>query len=211
MSHSFPPGETARHLDFAVDVEARHARFPPDFMLKGMFFSRICELGPRFAEAVKPKLLAPPRTGRYIPFSDYPQADFSRISHAVATGLYPSLPVPEAMRRLARRDFSTFAESSIGRVSLALIGDLRAAILKMPDLYAAVLRGGTMSARAVGPDQFELTFKDFYGWVDCYPFGQFEGLVQKFGKTCRVDVSANGGVDAIYKLTVVGDQEGTTS
>ena len=41
---------------FAVEPEERFKRFPPEFAVKGMFFSRVIGLGPRYAEAIRPKL-----------------------------------------------------------------------------------------------------------------------------------------------------------
>ncbi|GAC1362092.1 MAG: hypothetical protein NVSMB47_14250 [Polyangiales bacterium] len=191
-------------LSFVVDVEQRFAKFPPSFTLKGMFFSRLIGLGARFADAVRPKLLAPPRAGRYLPFHDYPQVDYSRICHAVAVGLHPEVSIPEAMRLLARQDVATFAQSAIGRVSLALMGDLEHAILGMPSTYGAVMKGGTVAARRLGPDEFEMVFRDFYGWVDCYPFGNLEGMARRFNRTCLIEADVESAVNAVYRIRLMG-------
>ena len=193
---------SAMPLSFALDAEERFKRFPSSFTLKGMFFSRVIGLGPRFAQAVTPRLLGPPRTGKYLPFGDYPQVDFSRISHAVATGLYANVPVPEAMRLLARQDFATFAASAVGRVSLALMSDVSTAIVRMPDSYAAVLKGGAVTARKLSSDEFEMTFRDFYGFVDCYPLGQIEGLARHYGVTCHIEADVESAVNAVYRITI---------
>jgi uncharacterized protein (TIGR02265 family) len=194
--------DSSRALDFAVDAEARFARFPRHYTLKGMFFTRVIGLGARFFDAVRPKLIDPPRAGRYVAFADYPQVDYSRIAHAVATGLTPTLPVPEAMRQLARRDLSTFATSSIGRVSLAMLRDAEAAVLKLPDLYAAVLHGGIVTGRSLGKNEIEFTFSDYYGWVDCYPVGTIEGLVDRYGRSCHIEVDVEGALSAVYRIRI---------
>ena len=190
-------------LSFVVDVEQRFAKFPPDFTVKGMFFTRLLGLGARFVEPVKPKLLGPPRGGRYLPFNDYPQVDYSRMCHAVAVGLHPTLAIPEAMRRLARQDFNTFAASAIGRVSLALMGDVKHAILGMPATYDAVMKGGTVTAKMIATDEFELVFREFYGWVDCYPIGNIEGIADRYHRSCVIEADVESAVNAVYRIRLL--------
>ena len=40
--------------------------------------------------------------GRYVPFTDYPQADYIRVSVAAAQKLHPTRSLREALRRLGR-------------------------------------------------------------------------------------------------------------
>ena len=193
---------SAAPLDFPIDRDARLARFPPDATLKGMFFSRLLDLGGRHVEAERPRLTKPPRTGHYLPFGDYPQVDFARLSFAAATGLYPGVPLAEGQRRLARHDFATFAASAVGRVSLAMMGDAESALLRLPSAYAAVLRGGTLDARRVEPEVVEIVFRNFFGSVDCYPIGTVEGVAAYFGRSCDVVALISAPGDATYRVTL---------
>jgi uncharacterized protein (TIGR02265 family) len=193
--------ETA--LGGSVDPEERFGRFPADFALKGMFFSRLIELGEVHMTGARSRLVGPPRLGRYLPFSDYPQVDYSRLCHAVAVGRFAKLPVREAMRRLARLDYETFAESTLGRVSLAFTADADAAVLSLPRSFSAVLRGGTLTVTNVGPKAYDIRFTDFYGWVDCYPIGTIEGLLGLYGRTCAIELDLHTPISATYHLTIL--------
>jgi len=189
-------------LDFGVDAEQRFGHFPKGFTLKGMFFARLLTLSERVFPEVRSKLVEPPRGDRYLPFHDYPQVDYSRLAYAVAMRLHRGSSAPEAMRLVARQDFATFAASAVGRVSLALMGNAERAILKLPSAYAAVMKGGTVTASSTGKDEFEVVFRDFYGWVDCYPMGTLEGLVKHFGRSCSIVAELESGIHARYRISL---------
>ena len=185
-----------------VDAEERFMRFPASHLMKGMFFSRMIALGgPEAYAQIEPRMTKRPQLGRYLPFSDYPQVDFSRLAHHVAITRYPGTDVVEAMRRLAREDVRTFAKSVIGSVMLALVGsDLKAALLKLPDMYAASLKGGVVRATERATNVIELAYSDFYGWLDCYPIGHIEGLAAHCERQCEIEVEASSEVNAILRV-----------
>jgi len=190
-------------LTGSVDAEARFDRFPSDFAVKGMFLSRMASLAPpQVLDRVRPKLVKAPSLGRYLPFADYPQVDYSRLTHAVATELYRHVDVPEGMRRLARHDIQTFAASQVGKIMLALARDANGAVLKLPEMYRAALRGGSVEATRLDEHRVSLRFEDFYGWLDCYPIGTVEGLAQHFGESCEIDVKLESDLVATYVVTV---------
>ena len=172
--------------------------------MKGMFFNRMVALGGARAYAdVESRLVKRPALGRYLPFSDYPQVDFSRLAHRAAITKYPRLDVVEAMRRLAREDIQTFAESAVGSVMLALVGrDPRVGLLKLPEMYRASLKGGEVSARQLSADVIELAYRDFYGWLDCYPIGHIEGLIAHCGQRSEIEVEARSEIEAVLRVTV---------
>jgi len=190
----------------AVDAEARFERFPSYFTAKGMFFARMVELGGEATwRAVEPRLSKRPALGRYLPFSDYPQEDFSRLAHAVAVHKEPRVEVLEAMRRLGRVDISTFAKSSLGSVVFALVaGDVRSALLKLPDMYRMSLKGGAVTAREDDAGVITLQFEDWYGWLDCYPVGQIEGLVAHYGRDCTIELELDSETSGAYRVHLGG-------
>lgn len=183
-----------------ADAEVRFARFPEHYKIKGMFFGRIVRvLGEAGYRPLEPLLVDPPRLGRYMPFADYPQVDYSRLCHAAAVHEWPSVPVPEAMRRLARLDFGEFASSTVGRVTLALTGELAESLSKLPDLYRMSLKGGRVSAEPSG-DGVRVRFEDFYGWVDCYPIGTLEGVVHHYGREANIEGEIHDDRSATYEV-----------
>lgn len=185
--------EYDRPLVGDVDPQERFERFPRDFTMKGMFFSRLLDLeessvrGP-LLERMSVQLRARPALGRYLPFSDYPQVDYSRLAYEIAIERNPRVEPVEAMRRLARLDIATFAASKLGTVVFALVGDSPVdALLKIPDMYRMSLRGGEVFATLSSRDVVELSYRDFYGWLDCYPIGHIEALLTHFGRRCEIE------------------------
>jgi len=187
-----------------VEAEDRFAMFPPAFTVKGMFFSRMIQLGGASALVdIQDRLKRPPALGRYLPFSDYPQVDFSRLAHRVATGLFPRRGVCEAMRLLARKDLETFAGSAVGSVMMALAGkDTCEALMKLPDMYRATLNGGSVTAERLAPSTILLRYEDFYGWLDCYPIGHIEGLAAHLNQRCEIEVEPRSPIAATMRVTV---------
>jgi uncharacterized protein (TIGR02265 family) len=171
---------SAERLDGPLDHEALIAAFPVSYTVKGMFFSRIIEaLGSEWPK-LEPQLLAAPRLGRYVPFSDYPQADYLRLFVALAHKRFPRMSPREAVRRVARDDLETFAGSVIGKVVLALAGDARTTLLRVPDAFARVTKGGFVSARELDERTVRLEFESFRGCTE-YTLGQIEGIVLHYG------------------------------
>lgn len=164
----------------SVDVEALVAAIPSTYMVKGMFCTRFTEiLGADFA-ALAAKLISAPRAGRYVPFKDYPQADYTRLAIAAAHKRFPRLSIREAVRCIARDDLATFAASMIGKVVLALAGDARTTLLRTPDAYTRVAPGATLEAADLSERVVRVTFTGYRGLIE-YTVGQFEGVVLNYG------------------------------
>jgi uncharacterized protein (TIGR02265 family) len=185
----------------SFDPERRFAMFPPTYAIKGLFFPRLVEmLGDGF-RAVAPTLRMPPKDGRYVPFTDYPQSDYSRIVAAAARRCFAGMELREAARRVAWKDIDVYGASRIGGVTLALLGDPRSALTKLPDLINLVLKGGTIVARDRGPSHVFLEYRRYFGWIDCYVIGTLEGIVQRFGKKPEIAVNIMGDGEATYDVT----------
>lgn len=183
-------------------MEARFERFPSYFTAKGMFFARLVDLGgDEVWKSVEPRLKKKPALGRYLPFSDYPQEDFSRLAHAVAIQREPRRDVVEAMRRLGRVDIETFAQSKLGSVVFALVaGRVTDALLKLPDMYRMSLKGGEVEASLDARDVVTLRFKDWFGWLDCYPVGQIEGLLSHYARNAELEVELENETNGLYRI-----------
>lgn len=175
------PIRPATELTGGLAVEPLAAGIPKTYVVKGMFFSaHVAALGSAFAELV-PRLDAPPRLGRYVPFSDYPQSDYLRVSAAAAEKAFPGMALREALRRLGRRDYSVFAESTLGKVILSVVGDSKTALLKIPGIYMKVAPGDwTVTGREIESSTVRIEFAPVYGTWE-YQLGQLEGVVLNFG------------------------------
>jgi uncharacterized protein (TIGR02265 family) len=165
----------------SLDPEAVARAIPKSYIVKGMFFGRLlAQLGPGF-DAIAPKLEAAPRLGRYVPFSDYPQSDYVRVSTATAQKVFPGVPLREAMRRLGREDFSVFSSSTVGKVILAVVGDARSALLRTPMIYMKMAPGDwVVTGEEISDKVVRIAFAPVYGTWE-YQLGQLEGVVMNFG------------------------------
>lgn len=189
-----------RPFEGAVDIEALIASIPRTYLVKGMFCSRFTEvLGADF-ETVAAKLISPPRAGRYVPFKDYPQADYTRLALAAAQKRFPRLAVREAVRCIARDDLATFAASMIGKVVLSLAGDARTTLLRSPDAYARVAPGAGVEAAEVDVRTVRVVFTGYRGMPE-YTIGQFEGVVLNFGGAPTTVLRDLGGDRLAFDVT----------
>jgi uncharacterized protein (TIGR02265 family) len=199
LSHSITitPG---RVLDRAFDVERRFAAFPSSYAMKGMFFPPLVDLLGDGWSRLAPALRRAPTDGRYTAFRDYPQEDYSRLAYAVAQRLYGDVPVPEGARRVARSDFARFASSRLGRVMLPLLDGADAALLGLPRLYRLVVTGGTVATERIRGGGVRVEYRDWLGWVDCYPAGTIEGICEHYGCRPRIELEVLGDDHAVYEV-----------
>ncbi len=195
----FGPGDPVpdtRNVDDYVD-----RLDPKRFHVKGMFIQSVADrLGPDF-EHFKSWLLDPPR-GRYVPFRDYPQHDHTRLLAALGERRHPGLSHPEAMRRLAREDFHTFASSTFGKVVLAMVTDAASALHRIPYVYEKVAPADqVVTVTALDDGRLRLDYRPNLG-VYAYQLGQVEGIVGHWGHTPETDVFLDGQDDRDLRFEV---------
>lgn len=178
-------------LSGEFDVEETVRGVPEEHRVKGMFFTRLSQhLGDGFRD-IQATLDQPPKYGRYVPFTDYSQRDYVRMYTAAAKKRFPALPLRESIRRLARSDIDVFADSMVGGVMLAMVGDARSALAKLPLAYAATLRS-SMKLRVEQLDEsVRITFDPHFGRWE-YQLGQIEGVVAAFGSRSRIATREHG-------------------
>lgn len=178
-------------LSGEFDVEETVRAMPSDHCVKGMFFARLSQqLGDGWRD-IHSTLERPPKHGRYVPFTDYPQRDYVRLYAAAARKRFPALPLRESIRRLARNDIDVFADSMVGGVMLAMVGDARSALAKLPLAYAATLRSSMKLRVEQLDDGVRITFDPHFGRWE-YQLGQIEGVIAAFGTRSRIATSERG-------------------
>jgi len=179
----------ALHGPYDVDAEIRS--IPKGYGVKGMFFDRLLVvLGSDF-DSARATLDKPPERGRYVGFRDYPGADFVRLAAAAARKAYPHLGLREAVRRLALDDFKVFADSMLGKVTLAVASDARSVLKKVPFIYRSLAPGDwDISAEELDERTVRLDFRPFIGRWE-YAVGQFEGAILHYGPRSIIHVSAH--------------------
>ena len=152
---------------------------PEAFTIKGMFFKRYVELLGADYAALARELDDAPRDGRYVAFKGYSQRDYTRLVLAAARKRFPNLSPREGVRRLARDDMATFADSVIGKVVLAMAGDARSTLHRMPNAYAGAAPDTRISVVDLDPSTVRVAFEPHHGMVE-YTLGQVEGIVLAF-------------------------------
>ncbi len=176
-------------LTASLDIEPWLAAVPEGATIKGIFPSRTAQqLGEKEFERLASRMLRAPRLGKYMPFNDYPLRDALRLGVAAAARAHPRLPLREAFRRHERGNITTFAASVAGGVMLSLVGNVEAALLKVPAALELMSHFGSAQARAVGGG-VQLEFRGKPSWVDTSGIGSLEGVVQHFGATPTIELT----------------------
>jgi uncharacterized protein (TIGR02265 family) len=189
---------SSTRLDGNVDLEATVATIPEHFTTKGMFFTRyVVALGPEW-EALAPSLCDPAKHGRYHAFEGYPMRDYVRVFDRVARARFPG-STREAFRLLARGEVEVFADSTLGKVTLSLLREPGATLLRYPDIFRVVARGPEISAERLGERRIAVIHPLYHGSVE-QGLGLVEGLVQTFDEEPRVEVSVDAARRVVFDV-----------
>jgi uncharacterized protein (TIGR02265 family) len=176
-------------LEGDIGAAVRAVVLPANYVVKGMFFSRLKGRLEDCWEEVAPTLLEPPRFGHYVPFTDYPQRDYLTLAILIAERFYTEVGTREGLRRLARDDFGVFSGSTFGRIVLTAVGDVHKALLTMADVYGKMASGDwQVKGTEVDASTVALEWWPMYGSWE-YQLGQIEGLVLHYGVDYRIEVS----------------------
>ena len=154
--------------------------------LKGLFFTRYVD---EAWAAVHEQLVEPPANGKYHAFEAYPMRDYLRLFDFAARARFPG-SVREAFRLLGRSEIEVFAGSTFGKVTLAMLGDAGAALLRYPDVLSVVSKGPVARSERLGPKQVKISFDGAIGSVE-HVLGILEGLSLAFEASPSVDVQVD--------------------
>lgn len=176
-------------LDHAFDMETRIQVATPRDTIKGMFLSRVEGLLTNVDGLARP---------RRLPFRDYPLTQYFRVVDEAAQALFPELPRAEAVRRVGGEDFREFAGSAIGRVSLALLGDVFGTLSRAGYLYEVVLKGDCEVTTWRDGDVIRMEYRRYPGPTEVYPIGTIESTCRYFGVGCEIEIDVLGPRDADY-------------
>lgn len=149
---------------------------PDGQLVKGLFFGRhVARLGREWPR-VQATLEAPPRLGRYLPFSDYPVRDYSRVVHEVSLVSYPGAARYESLRQTARDDQGEFSSSTLGAVMRAMVHDAHGMLMAYPNGYSRCVIGQSCRAESLPGRGVRLVYAGVFG-IGAYTVGQVEGMV----------------------------------
>ena len=186
-------------LDGEVDEAERIATVPGTWTTKGMYFTHfVGYLEEREVKAIWPKLIGPPRHGKYQPFLDYPFADVLRWLHAAARKAHPGRGLLEALRLFGRDTVRVFLESTIGKVVKGMGAGPRGALLKMPDMWKITDPQNTVFAWEAEPGAVRFDIEGFPGWIDSGLIGTLEQIVINHDCVPCIDVELVGPMKGLF-------------
>ncbi len=114
-----------------------------------------------------------------------------RLCVAAAAARFRDMPLREGIRRIARKDFAIFTDSMIGKVVLAVAGDARSTLLRVPEVYARVTRSGPVLVHELDEHSLRIEFREFHGLPE-YHVGQLEGVLLHYGTEPRISLQHAG-------------------
>jgi len=176
------------------DMAERTATATPRDTIKGMFFPRV--------EAMITARDPSWRTTEHVSFRDYPLTDYFRLVSTAAQLTHPDVPFSEAVRRIAGADFSAFANTRVGRISLAFMGDALTTLDQSDYLYNIVLKGQAHIVSEREGDVVTIRYRSYPGPVEAYPLGTIESTLRHFGKGWRITIEHLAPLDANYTIEV---------
>jgi uncharacterized protein (TIGR02265 family) len=192
---------------FDLDLERSIALLPPDAAVKGLFFTDVIErvravtgTDALFADAgVTPR--------RWIPFFDYPYADWMRIAVVAARLLSPKDPPAEGVRELGRHAYDALLATHVGRVLFGVLGRDAGAVLRLgPRGYALFVNFGSITAEELERGRVRYRFRSFPGFIETYQVGIFEGVLRHCNAKGEVRIDMQDLANADVEVTFASDQ-----
>jgi len=174
-----------------VDLERLLRLVPAGHTIKGAFVAAPAEIVADEWSRLEPTLLRPPRSGKFVTFSDYPLSDFLRITDAAARRRHADVGTSEGHRRLARATFDIFAATALGRVTLSLVSGPSSLLTKYEEIFNRMLSGPRVGVYVTSPESVEVSYTGYYSTREAI-FGVLEGAVMACHRNPVVSVEARG-------------------
>lgn len=185
-----------------VDLEAQIRLLPPRATCKGMFFLDPIERARRVSPDVDLFRLARLAPRRYLPFLDYPHAEWMRLTHAAASVVAPTGHVGEGLRELGRHAYDVIFENPLGKLLFGPFGfDLEQVFAHAGLGYRLGLGFGTIRSERVASQHFQVTFEGFPTFLETFNVGVLEGSGAHYGDKVTVRVKLDGLANAVMKVT----------
>ncbi|AKF03798.1 DUF2378 family protein [Sandaracinus amylolyticus] len=191
----------APRFDRPIDVDEHVRALPHGASCKGLFFNdpiaRLRRVDPRH-----PILASSEIAGRrYVPFFDYPYADFMRLIVATARAVYPSAPLGEGLRRLGGAGYQALLESQVGKVLFGVFGSSFSQVARVGARgWAVSVSFGRVELEDVGERHIRYHFRDLPAFLETYQVGAVEGAMRACGVEGEVRVDLRDLGDASFDV-----------
>ena len=183
-----------------LDLSSYLANTPVHATCKGLFFQDVLAVVKAAAPAMTAQRL-PQLAQRYAAFKDYPLRDHMELTSKVAGILYPDVSTREGLRRLGWLVYPGFAESLVGKVIFTMFGhDLDRVYELGPRSFPASMSHGRAESVRMGERHWRITFREIYGFLDCYYVGVLEGPIRRAHKKYFVSFRAKSLADGVMDV-----------
>lgn len=185
---------TPPRLDGSFDVHAALARIPASATGKAMFIKRLLrELSCRG--------LPLPFPDSFSAFQDVPLQLCAELNVHAARVLHPGLPLPDALRRVARWSFETFQDSVAGQ--LILTGTHRnphPTLALASRLVSLTTNVGSLESVYLTPRSRLIRARDAYFFPEYFGVGMAEGVLSACHKQGQVLVRSHASTSVDFLI-----------
>jgi uncharacterized protein (TIGR02265 family) len=175
-AHDLPEGFELPDWDAPFDPQLYFDIVPLDATAKGMFLQALADEAERLG-----KTFELPR--RYYAFHNYPLQECMELTLEAAKLIHPDASLREALRRLGRLSYRTFADSMIGRAVFGIAGGDVGRILSLASKGASVASTvGKIEVASQGESSATLRVSEIYVFAECFNVGIAEGVLEVCGR-----------------------------
>lgn len=174
-----------------VNFEERIAAIPPGANARGMFFQFLID-------SLEPRVAAQLEVPRFIAFKSYPLRDYVTLLARACRVAHPTLPVAEAVRRLGRQVYPSYASTMTGTAVFAIAGrNFRRIVELCPRAYEIGMTPGSVQVKTLADGYALVELRDIWNLPEFHQVGVWEGGMEVCGVSGTVEtrVHSPGAVD----------------
>jgi|LNFM01.1.fsa_nt_gb uncharacterized protein (TIGR02265 family) len=166
-------------FDHPLDLGTVLSALPKGASVKGLYFAALTRA---VRAAGHPLPLPEISERRYVPFLNYPYADYTRLLFESAPLVAPRTPVGEGLRRLGQAAYSAFLDTNAGRVVFGAFSDQFDLVMSVaPRGWEIGLTFGKVRSERIGPAHYRLHFEDMPAMLETHQVGVVEGAMKLCG------------------------------
>jgi uncharacterized protein (TIGR02265 family) len=165
----------------SIDFDERIAAIPPGANARGMFFQFL-------VDALEPRVAAQIEAPRFIAFKSYPLRDYVTLLARASRAAFPSLPAAEAVRRLGRSVYPSYARTLTGTAVFAIAGRNYARVIELcPRAYEIGMTPGSVKVRSITPGHAIVELRQIWNVPEFHQVGVWEGGMEVCGVTGTIE------------------------
>ncbi len=197
MEQASEPGVLSRPIDVGAYLRA----CPSRATTRGTFYQTLVEHVEIKLGEVPASVFEGVSQRRWVVFKQYPLREFIQLAANVASAVYASLPLAEALRRLGWIAYPAFSATMAGKVVLYALGNRLENVLESaPRAYGLVLPESDVRV-TLGTRVCRMEMRAVYNFVDSYQFGVLEGTIREHGFRPKMQVKLlDNPADADFEL-----------